>query len=398
MGRMAKNDPDSARNFNRDRILRLLRIHGRMARIDLARMVGLSPATVSAIAAELIRHGLVCEIEGPDGDRGRGRPKVMIDLVANTAFIVAVKVSINEVRVALGDFAGGVGATEITAVDSRALTADQLVRTIGDAIADFRARHAIGYGPCLGIGVAVQGLVRGAEMLVWSPALAARDVNIVRPLVARFGLPVVMMNDANGIASAIRNRVGLQSVDNMAVVMLGTGVGMGLILDGRLYDGSTGAAAEFGHSKFQLDGPLCMCGKRGCIESYVADYALHRDARTVMGLEASNVQHPSEAEMQSICVLADNGDPRALALFEQAGRVLGYGLGNLIAIISPDLVLITGPGVRAFRHFDHGMRAGLAEAVVDTLLSHTRIEPLPWEEDLAFRGVVGQVLDRVPAP
>jgi len=395
---MAKNDPDSARLSNHDRILRLLRIHGPMARIDLARLVGLSPATVSAISAELIRQGLVQEVAGAEPDRGRGRPKVLIDLVANTACIVAVKISINEVRVALGDFAGGVGETEIIAIDSRALTADELVRIVGDAIADFRARHAEGYGPCLGIGIAVQGLVRGAETLVWSPALGVRDVNIVRPLVLRFGLPVVMMNDANGIAFAVRNRVGLQNVDNLAVVMLGTGVGMGLILGGRLYDGSTGAAAEFGHSKFQLDGPLCMCGKRGCIESYVADYALHRDARTIFGLAASNVQHPSEAEMQTITALADGGDTRALALFEQAGRVLGYGLGNLIALVSPDLILVTGPGVRAYRHLDQGMRTGLAEAVVDTLLTHTRIEQLPWQEDLAFLGVVGQVLDRVPAP
>jgi predicted NBD/HSP70 family sugar kinase len=395
---MAKNDSEGARFSNRDRIVRLLRIHGRMARIDLARLVGLSPATVSALSAELIRQGLVREVDGLEPDRARGRPKVMIELVARTACIVAVKLSINEVRVALGDFAGGVGETEIIALDSRALDADGLVRVVGDAIADFRARHAQGYGPCLGIGLAVQGLVRGAEILVWSPALAVREVNIVRPLAMRFGLPVVMMNDANAIAAAVRNRVGLQSVDNLAVVMLGSGVGMGLILGGRMYDGSTGAAAEFGHSKFQTDGPLCMCGKRGCIESYIADYAIHRDARTILGLGASSVQHPTEAEMMAINALADTGDSRAIALFEQAGRVLGYGLGNLIALISPDLILVTGPGVRAWRYFEPGMRQGLTDAVVETLLVNTRIEPLPWEEDLAFRGVVGQVLDRVPAP
>src|SRR5579862_307410 len=258
---MAKIDPDGARFSNRDRIVRLLRIHGRMARIDPARLVGLSPATVSALSAELIRQGLVREVDGLEPDRGRGRPKVMIELVARTACIVAVKLSINEVRVALGDFAGGVSETEITPVDTRSLAAEDLVRVVGDAVADFRARHTDGYGPCLGIGIAVQGLVRGAEVLVWSPALAVRDVNIVGPLALRFGLPIVMMNDANGIASAVRNRVGLQSVANMAVVMLGSGVGMGLILGGRMYDGSTGAAAEFGHSKFQTDGPLCMCGK-----------------------------------------------------------------------------------------------------------------------------------------
>jgi len=395
---MARNDLDSPRNVNRDRILRLLRIHGRMARIDLARLAGLSPATVSALTGLLIRDGLVREVDGGETSRMRGRPKVMIDLVADTACVIAVKISVNEVRLALGDFSGGVGPAEIIAIDSRALDEAGLVRTVGDAIARFRAANVPGRGPCLGIGLAVQGLVRGAETLAWSPALGVRDVNIVRPLAERFGLPVALLNDANGIAIAVRNRVRYQSIDNLAVVMLGTGVGMGLVLRGQLYDGSTGAAAEFGHSKFQLDGPLCMCGKRGCIESYVADYALHRDARTLFGMPALNVQHPSEEEMQAICDLADGGDARARTLFDQAGRVLGYGLGNLIAMVSPDLVLVTGPGVRGWRHLESGMRHGIADAVVDTLLTHTRIEPLPWEEDLTFRGVVGQVLDRVPAP
>jgi len=141
-----------------------------------------------------------------------------------------------------------------------------------------------------------------------------------------------------------------------------------------------------------------MCGKRGCIESYVADYAIHRDARTILGLGASSVQHPSEDEMLAVNALAESGDPRARALFEQAGRVLGYGLGNLIALVSPDLILVTGPGVRHWRFFEPGMRHGLADAVVETLLTNTRIEALHWDEDLTFRGVVGQVLERVPAP
>ncbi|HEY1722547.1 MAG TPA: ROK family protein [Magnetospirillaceae bacterium] len=400
---MARIEIDSTRSVNRDRLLRLLRVHGQMARIDLARLVGLSPATVSAISSELLQNGLVREVEADDdsdanGSRGRGRPKVMIDLVARTACIIAVKLSINEIQVALGDFSGGVSETESTAIETRTLSAAELVRAMGDAIADFHARHTTGYGPCLGIGIAVQGLVRSVETLVWSPALAARDVNIVRPLAGRFGLPVVMMNDANSIASAVRNRARFHDVENLAVVMLGTGVGMGLILGGHLYDGSTGAAAEFGHSKFQIDGPLCMCGKRGCIESYVADYALHRDARIMFGLPAVNVQHPSESEMRAISDLADGGDERAQKLFEQAGRVLGCGIGNLIALVSPDLVLVTGPGVRAYRHLEAGLRHGLSEAMVETLLTHTRIEPLPWQEDLALRGVVGLVLDRVPAP
>jgi predicted NBD/HSP70 family sugar kinase len=182
----------------------------------------------------------------------------------------------------------------------------------------------------------------------------------------------------------------------MAVVMLGTGVGMGLIVGGKVYSGRTGAAAEFGHSKYQIDGPLCHCGRRGCIESFVGDYALYRDARAMLDLPNTDALHPSEEQMQALCDLAARGEPVALGLFEQAGRALGFGLSNLIALISPSLILVSGSGVRAYEYLEPSMRRSLSDALVETLLANTRIQSYPWNEDLTLRGIIAQVFDSVP--
>jgi predicted NBD/HSP70 family sugar kinase len=395
---MNRITPEHAGSPTRDRILNALRVHGPQARVDLAGIVEMSPATVSGVTGELVRSGAMREVVEREADqsRGRGRPKVLIELVPQTAHVIVMKLSINEIEVALGDFTGATANADTHSIDTRALSAQQLVTAIGDAIARCQEKMAAGYGPCIGIGIALQGLVRDSDVIAWSPALTVRDVDIVRPLTARFGVPVYAANDANCIAIAMRNRPEFQAIDNMAVLMLGPGVGMGLIVGGQVYDGRTGAAAEFGHTKYQMDGPFCHCGRRGCIESFVGDYALYRDARAMLDLPNTDQLHPSEEQMQALCDLAAKGDPVALGLFEQAGRALGFGLTNLIALISPSLILVSGSGVRAYEYLEPSMRQSLRDALVEALLANTEIRPYAWSEDLTLRGVIGLVLGNVP--
>jgi predicted NBD/HSP70 family sugar kinase len=401
---MNRISPEQSGSPTRDRILNALRVHGPQARVDLASIVEMSPATVSGVTGELVRAGAMREVFERDaadstregGGRGRGRPKVTIELVPQTAHVIVVKLSINEIQVALGDFTGSTASTHTRSLDTRALSAAELVKAIAEEVERCHRDMSPGYGPCLGIGLAVQGLVRDSDVLAWSPALSVRDVDIVRPLADRFGLSVYAANDANCIALAIRNRPEFQSIDNMAVLMLGTGVGMGLIVGGKVYDGRTGAAAEFGHTKYQMDGPFCHCGRRGCIESFVGDYALYRDARAMLDLPNTDALHPSDEQMQVLVDLAAKGDPVALGLFEQAGRALGFGLTNLIALISPSLILVSGSGVRAYQYLEPSMQRSLKDGLVETLLANTEIRPQPWDEDLTLRGITALVQANVP--
>ena len=389
---MDKIDLDHSQPLNRHRILQAVRLHGPLARVDLGAIVALSPASVSSITGDLMRDGLIREVPGKDAGRGRGRPKVMIELTPTAACMIAVKLSINRIEVTLGDFTGGIGPLQVRALNTLDMTDTGLVEALAEMIEACIAAIPSEFGPLTGIGLAVQGLVHKHETLVWSPALTVRNVNIAAPLARRFHLPVIAMNDADCIAVSIRHRPELQAVENLAVVMLGAGVGMGLILGGKLHSASSGAGAEFGHTKYQLDGPLCHCGRRGCIESFVGDYALYRDARSMLDLPNTDALHPSDDQMQALVELARSGHPVATSLFQQAGRALGYGLSNLIALIGPDLVLITGSGVRGYAEMEDEMRRSLEEALVDTLLEQTEIRAYPWDEDLTIRGIVLQVL------
>ncbi len=158
-----------------------------------------------------MRAGALREVLGREGDggeagRGRGRPKVTIALVPETAHVIAVKLSINEMQVALGDFTARWRATETMTLDTRALSPADIVATLGDAIERCHRSMAPGLRTLSRRRSAVQGLVRDSDILAWSPALSVRDVDIVQPLVRRFGLPVYAANDANCIAVALRNK------------------------------------------------------------------------------------------------------------------------------------------------------------------------------------------------
>jgi predicted NBD/HSP70 family sugar kinase len=178
----------------------------------------------------------------------------------------------------------------------------------------------------------------------------------------------------------------------MAVIMLDYGVGMGLIVDGRLYVGSSGAAAEFGHTKYSPAGPQCRCGKRGCIESYISDYALYRDAETLLDSHNEDALHPPEEQMQGLVQLAREGNEKILGLFRHAGTVLGTGIANLLALMSPEMVVITGAGVRAYEFMQPSVQQSIRDALVEDMIANTRIESMPWQEDLTAKGIIALAL------
>jgi len=156
-------------------------------------------------------------------------------------------------------------------------------------------------------------------------------------------VPVAAENDANaavwgGYVVALKKRP--RSVVGLT---LGTGVGGGLILDGRLYRGATRSAGEAGHQTLSLRGPLCHCGKRGCLEAYAGTYGIQRAARRLMR------RPPQPFTPKSVAEAAKAGDPGALRVWEEVGGWLGLGIANLCLVYNPEAVLLLGGVAQAGR-------------------------------------------------
>lgn len=383
------------KDSNRARILRQLRRHGALARVELGRRTGLSAAAVSTITSDLIAAGVLTETAA-EAPAARGRPPVDLQFNPDYARVAAASMRMDVIDAAIADFQGRLLVRELIPCTTRDLDATTICTAFADAIERVAARAP---GPPPGaLGLAVQGIVDpNAGEQVWSPILGLRNTDIVSPLVRRLGIPVVMENDAAATALAVAAGDERLQQGLVAVLMIGHGVGMGLLLNGGPFPGSHGFSSEIGHVRRQLSGAQCRCGQRGCIEAYLADYALYRDARSVANLPIANHQQPSEEQMAALVRRAEAGEPALRRLFDEAGASLADAVRVVASVLAPHRIAIAGSGMRGFHLMQPAFEAGLRYTIdpADDLLS--RIVLHRGGTELIVAGMVQLALKRLDA-
>jgi glucokinase len=197
-----------------------------------------------------------------------------------------------------------------------------------DAVSELRARREVG-----AVGVAAAGYVSAdRSTMLFAPNLPWQQVPVRDLLAERLGLPVDVENDANAAAWAEARYGAARGERDVVCLTVGTGIGAGLLLDGRLYRGAYGIAGEPGHLRVVPDGLPCGCGNRGCLEQYASGTALERYAAE-RGLAVSGPE---------VTEAARAGDGRAVAAFTEAGAWLGQGLADLSAVLDPAVYVIGG--------------------------------------------------------
>ncbi|UMA63464.1 ROK family protein [Roseivivax marinus] len=332
----------------RQQVFERVRAAGAISRAQVAKDLAISPASVTTMTSDLIEAGLLCEVTAPreGGDTtGRGRPPVALGVRPDAHVVCGVKLSDREHSAVILDFAG----TERAAVTEPArgveTPEDMLAALVG--IVD-RAAAAAGMprSALSGVGIGVPGFVDGVSGRVhWSPVLDRRDLDFAADAEARLGLPVTLDNDANLVALAeLWFGVGRTRPD-FAVVTIEHGLGMGLVVNQKLYRGALGLGMELGHTKVQLDGALCRCGQRGCLEAYVADYALAREATAALG-RIDEPALPVRALLEQLYARAKAGDGAARTIFHRAGRYLALGLANIVNLFDPPIIILSGERMR----------------------------------------------------
>ena len=326
---MNKADSDLIRRQNRHLVLEALRFAGRAPRVELGRLTGLSLATITSITTQLLNEGLLLEdADGVQLTARRGRPSVDLKLNPEATHIVAVKLSIDRFELVLADYAGTRVAHDIKPVATYEMEASAVGSKAAELILAFLARQNKKPDNIRMIGVAVQGATEtGAGHLMWSPAFKAANIPLTEPIHRLTGITCSLSNDANMIAEGLMAREHYQYKGTAAVIFMGYGVGMGLVIDGKTYHGSTGAAAEFGHMNHIPHGALCRCGRAGCIEAYASDYGILRNAEN-LPITTLPPSHAVEPEvMAALEKAARSGDQAALKAYRIAGEAIGFGEG-----------------------------------------------------------------------
>ncbi len=390
----SKADSDLVRRQNRHLVLEALRFAGRAPRIELGRRTGLSLATITSITTQLINEKVLIEdSETGQGTARRGRPSVDLKLNPQAAVVMAAKISIDRLELALVNYAGERIAHEVKKVPTYHLPADDVAKHLADFVCATLEKYKLKADQIRIAGIAVQGAAEASTgHIMWSPAFKAEDIPVTEPLLRLTGISFQLANDANLIAEGLMAREHYQYKGTAAVMFMGYGVGMGLVIDGKTYHGSTGAAAEFGHMNHIPHGALCRCGRAGCLEAYASDYGILRHAE---GLPDTAAPPSSAVEPEVMLALekaARRGDAKALAAYHKAGEAIGFGLARMIALLNPDRIVISGPGIRAFDLVEPALKTAIAEGVVPALRRNLKIETLPMDHDMIMTGTIDKLL------
>lgn len=387
-----------SKDTNRARLLRQLRRYGPSARVALARRTRLSAGAVSAITGELIDEGILCELpaSAAEGNGPRGRPPVELGLNPDHARVAAVSVRMNLIEGVVTDFAGRPVARHSVECQSRALDPAAVVARCTEAVNGALAL-ASGSG-VRAIGLAAQGMVDPASgRQLWSPVLRTGTMDLAAPLAARFGVPVLVENDAAATALAVARDVSDLQRGLVAVLMVGHGVGMGLLRDGGPFPGSRGFSSEIGHVRRLPGGAQCRCGQRGCIEAYLADYALYRDGRSLADLPHTDSQQPTDAQMTELTRRAEAGEAGLRALFVEAGVALSDAISIVGSVLAPRRIAVTGSGLRAFRLMEESFRSSLASAFAPGLVPERDVLFVPGGTERITAGMAHLALEAVDA-
>jgi predicted NBD/HSP70 family sugar kinase len=380
----------------RQQVFELVRAAGMIPRVQLAKDLGVSPASVTTIAAELIDAGLIEEVAAPrDTEAGRGRPAVALGVRADAHLVAGMKLSDREHTAVIVDFAGKLIADDAIPRRPGAMSLPDILEAVETLLGRVCAKAGVERSQLSALGIGVPGFVDCAEGTVfWSSVLAERNVPLAAAATSRLGLPAYVDNDANLVALAELWFGAGRSLSDFAVVTIEHGVGMGFVMNHRIYRGAQRVGMELGHMKVQLDGALCRCGQRGCLEAYIADYALAREASTALNWGHKESQ-PINVLLESLYDHAKAGNATAKSIFRRAGRYLAAGLSNVVNLFDPSLIILSGERMRYDYLYAAETLAEMDNLVINTGRPRPPIEIHAWGDLLWAHGAAALALSEV---
>lgn len=320
----------SLHRANLERVVRAVRLAGSLTQAEIARSTGLSAATVSNIVRELRDNGTVQVTPTSSG----GRRARSVALSGDAGIVVGVDFGHSHLRVAVGNLAHQVLAEQSEPIDVDA-SASQGFDRAEQLVARLVESTGISADKVLGVGLGVPGPIDVETGALGSTAILPgwSGINPRQELSDRLGVPVQVDNDANLGALGELVWGGGRGVKDLAYIKVASGVGAGLVIDGRIYRGPGGTAGEIGHITLDESGPVCRCGNRGCLETFTA-------ARYV--LELLRGSHGDGLTVPRMVQLAREGDPGCRRVIGDVGRHIGMGVASLCNLLNPSRVVLGG--------------------------------------------------------
>ncbi|MGQ7870978.1 ROK family protein [Sunxiuqinia sp. sy24] len=362
----------------------------------LSKKTHVSLPTVRSVLDELISEKIIC-VSGVGKSKGGRRPTIY-SLLEDSYFIMAIEVGHHKAKALLLNSHN----KEITAIHEYATNIDDpLLEEHTEAVFDeLLAESGLTKEKIAAIGLSMPGLIdsqSGVNQTIKDPTAQV----VKKRFVQHFNMPIYIENDARMQALGEFVFGKARNTKNTLVLNWNWGLGLGMILDGQIHQGSNGCAGEFSHLRIIPQGKLCSCGKQGCLQTIAS-------SQTLLDMAREEIEKGNQSQLTSLCTnkpellniaaiidCAKKGDELCIALLHKLSSNLGWGLSILIQLYNPELIVLNGPITQAGKYVLIPIQQALNQYCLDNIINDVRIEISELGEHSGLKGVAVMVFQKL---
>lgn len=377
-------------------IVKELYLHGELSIFKLSQTIKMSTPTITRAVEELIEDELITEVG--IGESTGGRRPSLFGINPSSRYVLGVDLERSFVRMGIFDFANQ-PVSEIHELNEGLDTHPDILQFIAEKVSELMEAYGIDENKMLGIGISLPGLIDIKTGLSYTYLNSGRPAAEV--LSEKTKLPVFIEHDTRAMAWGEQAFGLARGYQNVLCLNAGSGIGLSMILNGKLYLGHSGYSGEFGHIQIEPNGQLCHCGKIGCIETLASGKSLVLKARhemtngAVTQLNTMTEGDLSRLNIKIILAAARKGDQFAIDLLAKAGEALGKGLAVLIHLFNPELIIIGGEMSRAADYMISPIESNLNVYTISRIRRDARIVASNLGDNARLMGTVALVMNRI---
>ncbi|NLY42406.1 MAG: ROK family transcriptional regulator [Clostridiaceae bacterium] len=382
------------KKMNTSFILNTIREKGPISRAEVAKITGLTPATVTNITAELIKYHLILEAER--GESSGGRKPVMLRINTNGYYVIGVYIGSTYIDIVVSNFNSDNIYSDKIRIDTR-IAGEIVLKKAAEKIKDWMDNNKD--KKILGAGIGVHGLVQSKEGIsLYAPNLGWEKVPVKEIFQKHLGVPVFVDNDVRTMTLG-ESWFGLaKNVSNFIFLYVGYGIGGSIVIDNQLYRGTTEGAGEIGHTTIEIDGPRCSCGNYGCLQAMASETAIIERFKEVLSKGEKSIirdwvgDNVDSITPEMIFDAALKGDRTALSVVKEKASYLGVGIANLINTFNPSMVIVNGNIAVLGKTVMDCIQEEVRRRSMKYLQNSTKITFSHLGEDATLKGAVALVL------
>ncbi len=348
---MARNKAGKSsivKKINTKNVLDIIRKHGPISRTEIAEITDLTPATITNITSELIDNKLI--VEGESGDSSGGRRPIMLKMRSDYYRVIGIYIGSRKLSIITSDLLANIKHKREIKYKKEENTVEDIKKILDEEIISIIEKYKAKNKKIVSIGVGIHGIVDSEKGIsIIAPNLGWKNVNIAQMIYDSYGIPVFIDNNTRTMALGENWFGSGKNASSFFCLNIEYGVGGSFFINDKPVNGISFGAGEIGHTTVDINGEMCSCGNRGCLETVASVKALikqayekypsNKNSKIYAGKEIKSIKDISPEDLYEA---AKQGDELAVSLIRKMGENIGIGIANIINILNPELIIING--------------------------------------------------------